>query len=630
MDQRARRHRLGRIERHGAGEFEKRLGPPALRNPAVDGEYRVGLEERQRERGVEKAHVIERDDRVRSALGDILDPGDLEPEQRAEHHGEKVAQQVGRQRVGHQDHGGEIGDADRQEQDRDRHAEGLQLRDQKRPGHDEGGVEHVDGGDHAGPPVCASPGLDGGENRHDEQAAPDREAGKVDGDAQPARRGEDLGNAGRCGLRQAVGRPSEIEREKSEQKRADQRRKEDDASMREPGGEAGPDGDRDREHGEEDDHHVLVGAEHRLDEHRHQRQRDRADQPEPARRHGAPAQPRVMPELLEEAGGRACDIGIDPQVGRALAGARDQQAGPPAQEREHHDEDAEDRGMMAFLGGEPAHDRAEQDRHEGRAFDQRVAGRELFGGQMVRKDAVFDRAEERGDHAEQEERREQDRYRLQPIAGDRDTRDRDLDELDALRHDRLVEAVRHLAPEAGEEEERADEDRGGERDERAGIGDRGREQDQEDQRVLEEIVIEGAEKLAPEERCEAPGGHQTPEHRGPLKACESCFNHRRSRRRGGRREKPAHQPGHHEIPPGARRDRPAGRPAPSLTSLAVCRKSPTPVFSGARLVYRPRRKTGRGSRDVCRREPVPHLIRDGYRFAAENATGIPVGAARSA
>ena len=111
--------------------------------------------------------------------------------------------------------------------------------------------------------------------------------------------------------------------------------------------------------------------------------------------------------------------------------------------------------MAALLGGEPADDGAEQDRHEGRGLDQRIAGGQFLARQMVGQDAVLDRAEQRRDHAEQEQRDEQDRStECEPEADDRDRGDRDLGELDALRHQRLVEAVGHLAAEPGQEEER--------------------------------------------------------------------------------------------------------------------------------------------------------------------------------
>ena len=53
-------------------------------------------------------------------------------------------------------------------------------------------------------------------------------------------------------------------------------------------------------------------------------------------------------------------------------------------------------------------------------------------------------------HAEQKQREEQERDRMQPEAGDRDGGDADLDQLQSLRHQRLVEAVGDLAAERGQ------------------------------------------------------------------------------------------------------------------------------------------------------------------------------------
>ena len=74
---------------------------------------------------------------------------------------------------------------------------------------------------------------------------------------------------------------------------------------------------------------------------------------------------------------------------------------------------------------------------------------------MIGQNAVFDRTEQRADHAEAEQRNEQngqgnDRCltgifaRMNHKADDRDRRDADLDELQALRHHRLVVAVGDL------------------------------------------------------------------------------------------------------------------------------------------------------------------------------------------
>ena len=101
---------------------------------------------------------------------------------------------------------------------------------------------------------------------------------------------------------------------------------------------------------------------------------------------------------------------------------------------------------------------------------------------------------------------------MEPEAGDRDPGHRDLDELEPLRHLRLVVAVGDLAADRGEDEEREDEDRPGERDQRLGVLSRHLEQDQEDQRGFQKIVVEGAEELAPEQRRETSRGQQVRSH----------------------------------------------------------------------------------------------------------------------
>ena len=79
---------------------------------------------------------------------------------------------------------------------------------------------------------------------------------------------------------------------------------------------------------------------------------------------------------------------------------------------------------------------------------------------MIGQDAVFDRAEQRGDHAEQEQREEQQHAaECSEEADDRQEGDADLDELQPLRHPGLVEAVGDLAAERRQEEERRDEHR---------------------------------------------------------------------------------------------------------------------------------------------------------------------------
>src|SRR6476620_5061783 len=171
-------------------------------------------------------------------------------------------------------------------------------------------------------------------------------------------------------------------------------------------------------------------------------------------------------------------------------------------------------GIAAVLGGDAADDGAEQDGDEGRAFDQGVAGGEFGTGEMIGQDAVLDRTEQRGDHAEQEQRDEQQQHRMNAESEHREEGNADLSELEPPRHHRLVVAIREFAAERGQKEIRRDENRGGKRDQRLGVGASDVEQNEKDQGVFEEIVAEGGKELGPEQGREAPRQEQGRGHGG--------------------------------------------------------------------------------------------------------------------
>ena len=134
-------------------------------------------------------------------------------------------------------------------------------------------------------------------------------------------------------------------------------------------------------------------------------------------------------------------------------------------------------GAAAALGGDAADDGAEQDGDEGCALHQRVARGQFAALQMIGQNAVFDRTEQRADHAEAEQRNEQNRQRkdwrltgsftrMNHEADHRDRSNADFDELQALRHHRLVIAVGDLTAERRQKEIGRDEDRARERDQR--------------------------------------------------------------------------------------------------------------------------------------------------------------------
>src|SRR6516225_10001093 len=124
--------------------------------------------------------------------------------------------------------------------------------------------------------------------------------------------------------------------------------------------------------------------------------------------------------------------------------------------------------------------------------------------QMIGKDAVFDRPEQRADHAEQKQRQEQQWQRVQLEPGDGDARRADFGELQPSRHQRLVEAISELAAEGRQQKKRRDKNAARQCHQRLGCLAADLEQDQQGERVLQEIVVEGREELAPEQWREAP------------------------------------------------------------------------------------------------------------------------------
>ena len=150
-----------------------------------------------------------------------------------------------------------------------------------------------------------------------------------------------------------------------------------------------------------------------------------------------------------------------------------------------------------------AGDGAEQDGHEGGAFDQRVAGRELSELELVRQHGVFHGAEQGGDDAEQRERREQQRHRVQEEAGGGKGRSKDLGEFEPPRDDGFDVFVGELAAEPRQDEIGEDEDGACDRHQRVAVTGRGTVKQDDDECVLEHVVIERREKLRPEQRREA-------------------------------------------------------------------------------------------------------------------------------
>ena len=312
--------------------------------------------------------------------------------------------------------------------------------------------------------------------------------------------------------------PTEIDRKHAKQHAADQRWQNDNAPRGEPRGETGTHGDRNGKDREEEGDDSLGAADVDCREWQQERHDDDADQPEPAHHQRAPPQPRIGSQLLDQRAGGDEDVAVDRKLRRALAGGRDEPARNPAGERgEDHQPGEVDRIAVA-LGGKTGRDGADQDREKSTAFDQRIAGRELFAGEMVGQDAVFDRPEQRSERAKQKQRDKKKNKRVERKPRNREHGNADLHELDALRHPGFVVAVGELTAEPRQKEVRRDEDRGSELNQNSGIGAGDMEQDQEAEGGLEEIVAERGEELAQEQRRKAARRHQGREHGSPAAA----------------------------------------------------------------------------------------------------------------
>jgi hypothetical protein len=127
---------------------------------------------------------------------------------------------------------------------------------------------------------------------------------------------------------------------------------------------------------------------------------------------------------------------------------------------------------------------------------------------MIRQNAVLDRSEQRANHSEQEQRQKQQQQRVQLEAGDSDRRGADLGELEAARHRRLIEAIRELSVQRPTAEKRRDKDAPRQGHEHLACLTADPEQDQQDERVLQKIVVEGGKELASEQRRKTPGREQ--------------------------------------------------------------------------------------------------------------------------
>jgi hypothetical protein len=163
--------------------------------------------------------------------------------------------------------------------------------------------------------------------------------------------------------------------------------------MRQPRRQRRADRNRNRENRQEHGDDRFGAADIDGDERRQQRQNQRADEPEPAHYDRAPPKAWINAKLFDERTGRQQYVAVDGEFGRAFACLRDGPACDPARQRgEDHQPGKMDRVAVAARG-KASGDGTDQDGEEGTALDQRITRRQFCPAEMIRQDAVFDRAE---------------------------------------------------------------------------------------------------------------------------------------------------------------------------------------------------------------------------------------------
>ena len=196
----------------------------------------------------------------------------------------------------------------------------------------------------------------------------------------------------------------------------------------------------------------------------------------------------------------------DHQIGRRRRGKRDPVTGQQADDGHQQGSAGHQFDAEGFVGHQQgAADFAEQDADEGAHLDDAVAADQFIGFQVLRQIGVFDGAEQGRVHAHADHRRHQQPQGVAEPADTGDDHDGDFQPFDGARQVGLFVFVGDLAGSGGKHHVRKNE-QGRDDDVEGGRGDRrpaeGVEGEHHQQRRLEQVVVERAEKLGPEKRRE--------------------------------------------------------------------------------------------------------------------------------
>ena len=161
-----------------------------------------------------------------------------------------------------------------------------------------------------------------------------------------------------------------------------------------------------------------------------------------------------------------------------------------------------------------AHDHAKQNGQKRRALDQRIACGQFMRLQMIGQNAVFDRAEQSGDHAKAKQSQIEQGQRAEHEASRRDHLHKDFHELQPPRDPRLVTGISDLAARRRQQDGGQHEHAHRQSDQRARLFLAKAKQNEHGQHGTDEIVVERGEELAPEQRRKSARLQQVQKHRG--------------------------------------------------------------------------------------------------------------------
>jgi hypothetical protein len=373
-------------------------------------------------------------------------------------------------------------------------------------------VQDIGAGDGARHVRRVAAGLDQREQRHDEQAAERTQQQQVGQDAQRAGLVQHAGGIDRQCVHVMHAGEIQVDAEQRQANRPKRHQSDLDFVSRQflAQQRAGADAQRKRRQQQHD--HAVVAMQVIPGVQRKLRQHQRAVEPEPRIAEHRQEHRAVLTRKRQIAHRLGDEVAADGEMRGRRRRIGDAQAGRQA---EHGDgqcaESHHVQAGLAMTGQQRAEHFAEQDADESAHFDYAIAADQFFRLQVLRQVSVFDRAEHGRVHAHADHGGDQEPERVAQPAGRGHAHDRDLEQLDPARQAALLDLVGNLAGGCREHDIRQDEqarnDLVQQRGRDLGPGP-GIEGDRNQQRILEQVVVESAQELGPEKRTETALGQQ--------------------------------------------------------------------------------------------------------------------------